>query len=467
MKSVRRLSFAVPAAALASLAGCKLEPETPELQLSLNEAALAKSSDLAADPTAQAQLAGALEFLFGTARNPRFMTFAEWRDEGFDPNDWGYEQVSGDDAAWGSLQESNRKAYREQIAAIRAGASAEDFERVTHTRYADDLWQDWRALLRDLPAGGPDAEYSKTDEGEPITWRDEAIYTFESYYPTLAASAELYRQQCFHCHGAEGGGDGSTSRFLDPRPRDYRPGKFKFTPLSGKAHPRHEDLFRVLAEGVYTTAMPSFRRFSDAQLHGLVDYVQLLSVRGETELLMIGFYEPDEGITFDNVRENYELVVDRWREAQDKLITYEGEVPETTRERIEHGRWLFMTTGEKGGANCVSCHGANGRGDGVSAFERDAQGNLVRVKDDWGNEIKVRDLTRGVFRFGRRPIDLYRRIYAGINGTPMPEHFGMTITENGTQRTVNEDDIWDLVFFVRSISSREGSEVAHAGGERN
>ena len=85
------------------------------------------------------------------------------------------------------------------------------------------------------------------------------------------------------------------------------------------------------------------------------------------------------------------------------------------------------------------------------------------VKDDWGNSIQVRDLTRGVFRFGRRPIDLYRRIYAGINGTPMPEHFGMAITENGEQRTLNEDDVWDLVFFVRAFSS-QGGEPSSDGG---
>jgi mono/diheme cytochrome c family protein len=129
-----------------------------------------------------------------------------------------------------------------------------------------------------------------------------------------------------------------------------------------------------------------------------------------------------------------------------------AEVPEVTAERIEHGRTLFMTPGEKGGANCVSCHGPEGRGGGVSAWEPGKEG-LEYVKDDWGNEIQPRDLTRGVFRFGRRPVDLYRRIYAGINGTPMPEHIGMTITENGEQRTMTESDIWDLAFFVRTLST--------------
>jgi mono/diheme cytochrome c family protein len=329
---------------------------------------------------------------------------------------------------------------------------------VEQPRYLDDLWRWWQETLAELPAEGPDAAFG---EG---TWRQAAVSLFEEYYPSLATSASFYRVQCYHCHGAEGGGNGSTSQFLDPRPRDYRPGKFKFTALKEKARPRHEDLFRTLADGVYTTAMPSFRRFSDAQLHGLVDYVRLLAIRGEVEILLADSFTADEGLSFDSVKENYEFVVGRWREAPDKLIVYEGEIPAETPERIAHGRALFMTPGEQGGANCVSCHGATGRGDGASAFEVDPVTQLRRrVKDDWGNEITIRDLTRGVFRFGRRPIDLYRRIYAGINGTPMPEHIGMAITENGAQRAMTEDDIWDLVFFVRSISSHP--QVAQATHE--
>jgi hypothetical protein len=59
-----------------------------------------------------------------------------------------------------------------------------------------------------------------------------------------------------------------------------------------------------------------------------------------------------------------------------------------------------------------------------------------------------------------------RRIYAGINGTPMPAHYGMQITEaDGTQRPLDENDVWDLVHFVRSLSSH-GLEVAqHAPSE--
>ena len=38
----------------------------------------------------------------------------------------------------------------------------------------------------------------------------------------------LYREHCVHCHGITGDGMGPTAAFLNPYPRDYRPGKFKF-----------------------------------------------------------------------------------------------------------------------------------------------------------------------------------------------------------------------------------------------
>ncbi len=451
------------AAVLCPTLACHYEPATPRLAYALNRAAIEANAELAADPGAQTQLAGALEFLFGTPQGPRYLTLPEWAEDGFDPNYWGEDHVRADEAAWERVVASNREAYRRQIEAIRAG----EFDAVERPRYADDLWARWQELREELPAGGPDVKYLTTDDGQEVTWRDEAIYRFENYYPSLANTAEFYRQQCYHCHGAEGGGDGVTSRFLEPRPRDYRKGIFKFTPLRGKARPRHEDLFRVLTDGIYTTAMPSFRRFTDAQLHGLVDYVRLLAVRGKTEDNLVAFFAADEGFHFDNVKENYLDEVEKWREAPEKLITYEGEIPRPTPERVEHGRYLFTTPGDKGGANCASCHGVGGRGDGASAFEADPEnpGQLRRVRDDWGNPILVRDLTRGVFRFGRRPIDLYRRIYAGINGTPMPEHFGMTIKDpDGTQRPLSEDDVWDLVFFVREITSQPLAVAGQTSG---
>lgn len=69
----------------------------------------------------------------------------------------------------------------------------------------------------------------------------------------------LYREHCAHCHGVTGDGAGPTAAFLNPYPRDYRMGIFKFksTPKGGK--PTHEDLQDILINGIPGTAMPSFK----------------------------------------------------------------------------------------------------------------------------------------------------------------------------------------------------------------
>jgi mono/diheme cytochrome c family protein len=99
---------------------------------------------------------------------------------------------------------------------------------------------------------------------------------------------------------------------------------------------------------------------------------------------------------------------------------------------------------------CVDCHGAAGRGDGTSTEESwpipdakpDRKYEVAGLHDAWGHPQKPRDLTRGIYRGGRRPVDIFRRIYAGITGTQMPE-FGGTI--------LKDDEIWDVVNYVLSI----------------
>ena len=42
--------------------------------------------------------------------------------------------------------------------------------------------------------------------------------------------------------------------------------------------------------------------------------------------------------------------------------------------------------------------------------------------DEWGNPLRPANLNRGVYKGGRRPIDIYWRISKGINGAKMPAH---------------------------------------------
>src|SRR6185369_12284819 len=58
---------------------------------------------------------------------------------------------------------------------------------------------------------------------------EEVTTTLKLDNETLARGSNLYRRHCLHCHGLTGNGQGPTAPWVNPHPRDYRIGKFKFT----------------------------------------------------------------------------------------------------------------------------------------------------------------------------------------------------------------------------------------------
>ena len=119
----------------------------------------------------------------------------------------------------------------------------------------------------------------------------------------------------------------------------------------------------------------------------------------------------------------------RLRDAYPYYLAGRAETP-NDEASIARGREVYFDTAV---ANCASCHGDTGKGDGPSAEGFD---------DGWGYPIAPRDLTTGVFRAGSSPADLYRSIATGINGTPMPSFSG----------SLSPEEIWDLVHFVQNMS---------------
>src|SRR5262249_51575557 len=90
----------------------------------------------------------------------------------------------------------------------------------------------------------------------------------------------------------------------------------------------------------------------------------------------------------------------------------------------------------KGGVGCASCHGPDGRGQMATNVGQDA----------WGNPTKAADLTSGMLRGGTEPLDIYRHIDAGINGTPIPS-FHATLQQQPAMA-------WNLVGYVRKIADK-------------
>ena len=212
------------------------------------------------------------------------------------------------------------------------------------------------------------------DKVEPVRERDPAT---EKDRPIEGGYA-LYRTHCLHCHGVFGAGDGPTSAFLFPRPRDYRPGVFKFTSTNPtNAKPTRDDLRKTLLYGLHGTSMPGFETTMTAsQIDQVIDYMTFLSIRGETERYMVEmaneFEDGDpDALEPDLIEEILAKVTESWTDAESQVVNPTARRVEASPASIQRGRALYLglnTAGPK--LECVSCHGAAGQGNGAAFIDR-------------------------------------------------------------------------------------------------
>jgi len=280
------------------------------------------------------------------------------------------------------------------------------------------------------------------------------------------SSHGLYRQHCAHCHGISGDGLGPTAMFLNPYPRDYRTGEFKAKSTLLTARPTKADLDRLLKEGVPGTSMPSFVLLPQAEIDALVEYVKYLSMRGQVERQLILDLADDEELALNReylVDTNLTGAAQAWAEADSAIISPAPPPNVSLEESIALGRELFQGAQ----ANCVKCHGTLALGDGQTDdfdnwskntkafFEQTKKveaadiphlslGDFQAVGALPIRNIKPRNLRMGIFRFGRRPLDIYRRIHTGIAGTPMPGVGQSDANPAG----LTSDQVWHLVNYV-------------------
>lgn len=255
----------------------------------------------------------------------------------------------------------------------------------------------------------------------------------------LNRGAAVYAQRCVQCHGESGDGNGLAAKHLNPRPRDFRRGIFKFTSTAYGGRPRREDLVRTIRRGIVGTAMPSFALMPEEELQPLLDYVLALTHRGELEVLLASEAENADELPDDLVNDLVAAVVEQWQAADTQTIVPASVQPVMSAETIEAGRQAFLSKG------CSKCHGEDGRGK-----TRDNVGT-----DAWGFATNAADLTSGMLHGGTQPTDVYRRIYGGINGTPMPAFKDALAPE--------PDTMWNLVHYVLHVSQgRRRGEAVYA-----
>jgi mono/diheme cytochrome c family protein len=293
------------------------------------------------------------------------------------------------------------------------------------------------------------------------------------YTEHLQVGRDLFKKHCLHCHGLHGRGDGPTAEFLNPLPRNFWRGKFKFKSTELPAKPTRDDLIRTITYGVHGTAMPSFMILDDKDLgvtviaeqrddytmrktfekttvaEYLADYVIYLAMLGEVSnnvadsaALMTGTDKEVQNEIAGEFQALYSETADKWRLAGQKVIPIPVKRTPMSEASIARGRKLFLEAKNQ----CVECH------------QRDAKGGTERVgadlitqwreKGTWEthpnneNLPNPRNITLGQFRGGRRPVDLYRLLVAGIE--PMPS-LGGALTP--AQR-------WDLVNYILSVPKR-------------
>lgn len=248
----------------------------------------------------------------------------------------------------------------------------------------------------------------------------------------LARGAAIYQERCAACHGVTGDGNGPAAEFMYPRPRDYRRGLFKFSSTPYGVRPLRSDLKRTIMHGARGTSMPAFKLLSDDDLEAALDHVLVLTHRGEFELLLALQAEGDDAVDLAMVPELIEQTLAPWQGLSEQVVIPKTRMPRYSAETIELGKKAFLSEI----AGCYKCHGADGRGltsDNQKGFE-----------DSWKFKTRAADLTSGMFHGGGQPEDIYRRIHAGITGTPMPA-FEQKLADQ-------PETFWHLVHYVQFIS---------------
>ena len=215
-----------------------------------------------------------------------------------------------------------------------------------------------------------------------------------------------YDRWCAGCHGVDGTGNGDGAGYMLPRPRDFTQALYQIRTTANGDLPTDEDILYVIDQGMPGTTMPGWEDLlSDDERQALVQYLKTFS----------RFFGPDE----------------------DPQPLDFGGPTRSNADVLAEGERVFREV-----ADCASCHGEGGRGDGESS---------TTLEDDAGFPIRAADLTENwLFNGGGDVEDIYRRLLTGLNGTPMP-----SLADVMSAGILTDEELWALAHYVRSLSPED------------
>jgi mono/diheme cytochrome c family protein len=239
----------------------------------------------------------------------------------------------------------------------------------------------------------------------------------------LAEGKKIYEEYCVGCHGVKGDGKGVAARFLDPAPRDFTSGIFKFAAVPSGQLPRDEDLLRTLRHGLPGSSMPSWQLLSEQERLSVLAYIKTFSP-----------------VWKENAAGNPIAVSDD---------PYRSDGVEGARRAVARGREVYHVI-----ATCWQCHPTYATQAEVNEWAKSNDAGKVELRadaarsslvtDGWGRPLMPPDFPKRRMKAGTSLQDLYRTIGAGIGGTAMP------MWKDGLE----EKDLWALVYYVKSLADQ-------------
>jgi mono/diheme cytochrome c family protein len=240
----------------------------------------------------------------------------------------------------------------------------------------------------------------------------------------LPSGRELYKNYCAACHGDNGDGNGPAARFLFPKPRNFGQAKFRIVSTTNRL-PTDDDLMQVLNRGMPGSAMFPFAHLAGAERRELVTHVRTLMRTAMDERLRREAAKRGDEVNSAELADDIKRLLDTGL-----AIDVPVDFASLGQESIARGRDLYLRT-------CAPCHGQNGKGDGVQDQHNDD-----------GTPTRPRDFTRGIFKGGRDPRQLYARIMLGMPGSPMPASLSV----------LPPAEIGDIVQFILSLAKPDAQK---------
>jgi mono/diheme cytochrome c family protein len=235
----------------------------------------------------------------------------------------------------------------------------------------------------------------------------------------LIQGREAYMLYCVGCHGEKGDGKGPAAEFLEPKPRDFTRGIYKFVSTSAGDLARDEDLLRTINRGLHGSSMPAWNLIDRQTQAALVAYLKSFS----------DFYaEGEQGDALP-------VPPDPW-----KFDPAGG---------MARGRLVYH-----GLATCYKCHPAYVNQEEIKqaaramkapvpeSFPEDLYAEKIKRSETFNLDIRPPDFTRRQLRTGNQLEDLIRVIQSGVGGTAMPTWAGV----------LDPSDLWAMAHYVRGLT---------------